>query len=315
MDTRTDCSLEEGISGGVSQCEDRGSDGKGLNRENACREEDILTSAARTALSCPSDRELRVPCYCEENVWRLAYRRLHGGISVGDGGEILYESGACGVQYYVMFISNDERVCPMLCQLAKENESEPCFWDYHVVLLRVARRRKRGRIREVTSLSEQDDASGQNTILDMDSRLPFGCSIEEYVQGSFRGLAFIHPSVRPKYAPLFRVITAEMFLKHFYSDRLHMYDESTGEWHAPPPKYDCIMKGWCDDKVVSFVSSSTAESSVRRSNLDEFISMAEHTERNTDGQSSLANEEENQNPFGEILTLQQLMEKYGNNST
>ena len=43
-------------------------------------------TAAETALSCASDRDLRVPCYCEENVWRLAHRRLRGGGVVDDDG-------------------------------------------------------------------------------------------------------------------------------------------------------------------------------------------------------------------------------------
>ena len=36
-----------------------------------------IMTAEESALNAPSDEALRVPYYCEENVWRLLYRKKH----------------------------------------------------------------------------------------------------------------------------------------------------------------------------------------------------------------------------------------------
>ncbi len=58
-------------------------------------------SAGATALSCSSEAKLRCPCYCEENVWRLAYRRLNGAAGANTDKE--------NDEYHVVFISNPEK--------------------------------------------------------------------------------------------------------------------------------------------------------------------------------------------------------------
>ena len=35
----------------------------------------MVVSAKQSALTTPNEEDLRVPCYCEENVWRLAVKR------------------------------------------------------------------------------------------------------------------------------------------------------------------------------------------------------------------------------------------------
>ena len=120
--------------------------------------------AAHTALEANCDRALRVPCYCEENVWRLAHRRLKNT-------EIQRQN------YYVMFVSNEKQCVPMCHQLAREDDG-PCFWDYHVILLETTNH---------TSL-----------VWDMDSRLTFPCPLKEYLEETFL------EQVPEEYQPLFR---------------------------------------------------------------------------------------------------------------
>jgi len=61
-------------------------------------------SAGATARSCIKEKNLRAPCYCEENVWRLAYHRTMGDLG---GGEI--NNSKENEEYYVVFVSNEER--------------------------------------------------------------------------------------------------------------------------------------------------------------------------------------------------------------
>ena len=71
----------------------------------------MSTEAEKSALQAPSDESLRVPCYCEENVWRLAYRRTR-----------LQRSGEA---YYVAFVTNPKACVPMFEQLAAEDRDQP----------------------------------------------------------------------------------------------------------------------------------------------------------------------------------------------
>lgn len=130
-----------------------------------------LVSAAETAMQAPSDQSLRVPCYCEENVWRLVYRKLHT------------PNGDSDVEYYVVFISNPLKCVPMFHQLASTNASRPCYWDYHVILI---------------SHSKVDHSL--SLVFDMDSRLPFPCSLDVYLTNAFP------PNIEwpEQYLPFFR---------------------------------------------------------------------------------------------------------------
>ena len=38
-----------------------------------------------------------------------------------------------------------------------------------------------------------------------------------------------------------RFIEADIFLTHFSSDRMHMWNEETKTWNSPPPSYQCIV--------------------------------------------------------------------------
>jgi hypothetical protein len=108
-------------------------------------DQSLSSEAARTALEAPSDRALRVPYYCEENVWRLAHRH------------------SSSLNCHVVFISNARQCVGMHHQLVREDG--PCFWDYHVILIK----------------KENDET----VVLDMDSCLSYPCPLQEYLRKSF----------------------------------------------------------------------------------------------------------------------------------
>ena len=198
-------------------------------------------TAARAALDAPTDQSLRVPCYCEENVWRLAYRKIH-------------RENDSHLQYHVVFVTNPERCVPMFQQLAVENPLKPCFWDYHVILFRS---------------STENDQSTKTFVLDIDCHLPYPCALDDYLKQVFPPELCWPREYQPyfRWVPkdiiyfifilwfnrlcqlrLFekthlsfrRVIDASVFLRNFSSDRMHMFNTESKEWLSPPPTYDCI---------------------------------------------------------------------------
>ncbi|GKY94742.1 hypothetical protein MPSEU_000439600 [Mayamaea pseudoterrestris] len=163
-------------------------------------------SAAESCLSIGNDLQLRVPYYCEENVWRLAYKmtREHPDD-----------------RFYVCFISNESNTVAMYNQLAASDERDkPVIWDYHVILIRWCHRDE------------------QAVVHDVDSRLSYPQSLRKYLLGSFtssRNMTF-----GPPFAPLFKLIPAHLYLHYFASDRMHMFNAKIRTWNAPPPPYNCI---------------------------------------------------------------------------
>lgn len=213
----------------------------GNNAERSNQQRETPTSAQASAISCPSELGLRVPCYCEENVWRLAHRRLFGPTTITNtsttDSDITVDKE--NEQYYVVFISNSIKCCPMFHQRASQNVDEPCFWDYHVILI-------------------HSSSSSFTQVLDMDSRLDYPCTLDEYIQNTFQ-YDFIDNNAARKYSPMFRVIRAESFLRHFSSNRMHMFQD--GKWSSPPPNYDCILADEHKNKKGSV------------SNLNDYIQM------------------------------------------
>uniref|UniRef100_A0A7S2YJG8 Protein N-terminal glutamine amidohydrolase n=1 Tax=Entomoneis paludosa TaxID=265537 RepID=A0A7S2YJG8_9STRA len=202
---------------------------------------DYSLTAPDTALAAPSDHGLRVPYYCEENVWRLAYRKKHE---------------FPGDRFWVVFISNTIKNVPMFHQKASDDPSKSVSWDYHVILL--------------AAHASQPGVC----VYDVDSRLSYPCPLAEYMQQSF-------PYEWPMpFAPLFRVVEADIYLQCFASDRMHMYNREKGTWNAPPPNYAPIQSGQ---------ASST-------SNLEHYLNFVERPNFH----------EVDMNAFGTILTKQQL---------
>lgn len=159
-------------------------------------------AAARTAIEASSDKDLRVPYFCEENVWRLCYRKMREQP----------ES-----HFFAIFISNSRQCVPMFHQRAAANPEEPCCWDYHVILL---------------CASPNKDI----VVYDMDSDLPFPTPLQNYVDLSF----LPNESSSSPFAPMFRVVPGHVYIQEFASDRSHMFNAETNRWNAPPPQYDCI---------------------------------------------------------------------------
>lgn len=181
-------------------------------------------TAAATALSphVTSDRDLSCAFYCEENVWRLAYRKLHLKTKRQDKTE---------EQYFVAFISNASKNVPMFHQRASVSpEDTPCCWDYHVILIGVVSSNK----------NKRNTKQAAAVVYDLDTTLtPYPVPLSEYLDQSFsddRRPLFL--SCAP---PLFRLIPAETYLRYFASDRSHMYNATTKRWNAPPPPYSCIL--------------------------------------------------------------------------
>lgn len=137
-------------------------------------------------------------CYCEENIWQLALR-------LGDPAA------------EVCFITNADSTVAMWEQRAAP-EGEPLVWDYHVVLVRP---RPEGW-----------------QVLDLDSRLPFPCPVETWLERSFQPSLGVVPDLRPR----FRVMRTDEYLSRFSSDRSHMRGPD-GTWAAPPPPWPPILQG------------------------------------------------------------------------
>ena len=83
---------------------------------------------------------------------------------------------------------------------------------------------------------------------------------------------------------VFRVVHAALFLKHFSSDRMHMFDSKTKTWSAPPPEYHCIQP-------------------TKENNLMTYMTMAvEDVLKNITVKKD--------NPFGVVYTLPQLLSRF-----
>jgi len=239
--------------------------------------------ATRSALEAPSDHHLRVPCYCEENVYRLVYRKLLNAMDLPSTKDSTY---------YVVFVSSATQCVPMLHQRAKPNGL--CFWDYHVLCLQITNHD--GMVDNNPIDDDNDSRSDSDShshadafILDMDSTLPYPCPMSKYLAQAFP------PNVPPDYAPLFRVVSAQQYLCHLTSDRRHMILDD-GTWGAPPPNYACIQQTFTNNNHNHSSSSSS-------SNLDEYRIMMTHTDHVGDenGASSIQDK-----PYGIVMTQQQL---------
>ncbi|SAL99971.1 hypothetical protein [Absidia glauca] len=72
-------------------------------------------------------------------------------------------------------------------------------------------------------------------VYDLDTTLPFPCSLTDYIIESFQP----HRILTAEYQRCFRLIPAGLFLQHFASDRSHMISQD-GSYYSPPPPYPPI---------------------------------------------------------------------------
>ena len=144
-----------------------------------------VNAASTTAMAPVKDVELRVPCYCEENVWRLAYRK--------------WKQQADSKKYYAVFVSNPSKCVCFFHQKASGNPLKPVFWDYHVLLF------------------EYDATTQTTVVLDIDSYLPYPYPLSEYLDQAFPEEESENPQQQHQLdhvAPWFRVVPAEIFLNY-----------------------------------------------------------------------------------------------------
>jgi hypothetical protein len=132
--------------------------------------------------------------FCEENIWWLCQEP-----ALGEG------------KRWVVFISNDERACPMWCQRAVP-PGEMIVWDYHVVAM--------------------VEAAQGLMVWDLDTRLGLPTPIKRWAQGSFPHLARTPTALSPR----FRMVEAAEFLAKFSTDRSHMRN-GRGKFVKPPPEW------------------------------------------------------------------------------
>lgn len=232
------------------------------------------TSAQKTALTANDDRDLRVPCFCEENVWRLAYRKLYS-VPISDTSSSHAQSKVeRSSQYFVVFVSNPSKCVCFFQQRANPDPLTPVFWDYHVLLFEQRQRQK----------NSNDQAT--TLVWDLDSYLPYPCPLGEYLEESFPSIDDDNhdmsrnrrQSQLERILPCFRIVPAEIFLEKFASDRSHMWDAMKKKWSATPPTYEPIMP-----------------TGIKKSNLAAYINMTSHQDDEV---------------FGSVLSQEQLKERF-----
>ncbi|XP_051246935.1 protein N-terminal glutamine amidohydrolase [Dicentrarchus labrax] len=155
-------------------------------------------------------------CYCEENVWKLCEF-------------VRTEQTASLDELFVVFISNENRMVPLWKQKSGRRD-QPVIWDYHVVLLQVG-------------------LQSDSLVYDLDSELPFPCSLQLYADQALRS----DRNIRPAYHRKLRVVPADSFLLNFASDRSHMRNPD-GTWKTPPPLYPPIHTAECQMNLNDFIS-------------------------------------------------------------
>jgi len=151
---------------------------------------------------------LYAPRFCEENIWHLA--------------RVLIEQGQDPKGLQILFLSNRD----MQIVMAEQKEADKgrlILWDYHVVLL--------------------SEMEGELYVFDFDSRLEFPCQAEIYFKKSIPAAGLI-PS---KYLSSIRLIPAQSYLKHFYSDRFHMIGQLPATLFPDWP----IIRPANEDRVIA----------------------------------------------------------------
>jgi protein N-terminal glutamine amidohydrolase len=212
-------------------------------------------TAEETALapSIQNDHELRVPFYCEENVWRIAYRKLYYPMKT-NGATVSNE------RYMVVLISNPKKCVPMHHQRESTSPGKPCRWDFHVILLGV----KTGRT----------DKSTDNIavyVYDVDTTLtPYPIPLTEYITSTF---PFDYVQY-PESQPYFRIISANKFIQHFTSDRSIAYNPVTKSYYEPPPSYACISPPKSNQTNI-LIDNNTEKQGSNKNNLSFYLNFTQ----------------------------------------
>ncbi|TEB36208.1 hypothetical protein FA13DRAFT_1237263 [Coprinellus micaceus] len=145
-------------------------------------------------------------CYCEENVYLLCQRFLSLP-NITENWHI-----------WTVFISNVDKKVALFSQKAARGDGLPVVWDYHVILLLQPKELLGCPPRDHPTIRQSDvpRIGARPWVYDFDTRLPVPCLWENYLTHTF-------PSdLLPEYTSSFRVISAQIYLSNFASDRSHM---------------------------------------------------------------------------------------------
>jgi hypothetical protein len=140
--------------------------------------------------------------YCEENIWQLCA-----------------DPRVAADERRVLIICNRARKVAMWGQKISKQPAFPIAWDYHVILL----------ARAVAH-------SPQWQAWDLDARAPCPQPAGTWLDHSFQGTALLPPEFEPQ----FRMLDAELYRRHFRSDRRHMR-RPDGTSMQPPPSWPPIL--------------------------------------------------------------------------
>ena len=290
----------------------------------------VNNTAEVTALDdkITTDHELRIPCYCEENSWRLVYRHCCNQAN--------YNIHSDEYSYHVVFVSNLPRCCSFYMQraaAASGTNNEFVNWDYHVFVIREAVVEAVADEEETTTTMIKRDnkrRKSQVEVLDVDTLLlPYPCPLDEYLDGSFpqydsKQQQYHHHTTTNKkdvdiYRPIFRVVNAQQYLRYFYSNRMHMYNNDNGQWSAPPPNYLPIMNGLFELGVDNKTGCVLDSNNNKGDNNDDDGNSRNHNFIMTSGGSNLetyinmsSNDDDNGNDdrWGKVYSLDQFRAKY-----
>ncbi|KAF9452261.1 hypothetical protein P691DRAFT_722298 [Macrolepiota fuliginosa MF-IS2] len=182
-------------------------------------------------------------CYCEENVYLLCQEFMTRK-DVHEHWEV-----------WAVFISNERKTVALWEQKVAREEGAPVVWDYHVILLLEAKGIGNGSAwgsRGGVGTSDRSSRNGvQSWVYDFDTAItPVPCPWDEYMMRTFPY------ELTPQYRSSFRLITGEVFINHFASDRSHMVslffragllqlrpsleEGQLSSYNSPPPTYDPI---------------------------------------------------------------------------
>lgn len=142
------------------------------------------------------------PYYCEENAWFLCQ-----------------DARIIPALARVVIVTNRMRAVRMFGQRA--GFPSAVFWDYHVFVW------------------------SPPHVWDPDTLLGFPCRDQDYFQRSFLdvpGANVDSPVGGADFAPIFRVVCAQTYVRQFCSDRSHMITEQ-GDYSHAPPQWPLLLDG------------------------------------------------------------------------
>lgn len=127
------------------------------------------------------------------------------------------------------------------------------------------------------------------------------------------------------------VIDASIYLRHFSSDRSHMYNSETKTWNEPPPSYDCILQqhenqhsndsGSSNDdgnnnatyNSTTTTTTTTFKQYMTISNDDVDYQQQNGENKDNDGSNNKNESDDNNHKpiFGRVYSISRLVKRFG----